>query len=184
MVWAVVVRRPVRHEVRVGVSAGVAGVPVVALVARGGREHVAEHLIQPLAHPIGDFVHPTILHRCDDGPMGFTEKAKELTDTALQKAEELSATAREKAPSFFDKAADVTVKAVDATASGIDRATGGRFHDKLEGAAAKVDGSLDRPRPPYSTSGPVDPEPSTPAPKTTPPTPPTTGTTSPGTPKP
>ncbi|MFD1531044.1 hypothetical protein [Pseudonocardia aurantiaca] len=120
--------------------------------------------------------------------MGLTEKAKALTDTALQKAEELSATAREKAPEVIDKAADVTVKAVDATASGIDRATGGRFHDKLEGAAAKLDGSLDRPRSHYGTSGLVDPEPSTATPKTTPPTRPTaggtTGATGPDTPKP
>lgn len=81
------------------------------------------------------------------GHMGITEKAKEFTDVALQKAGALSETAREKAPGVIDKAADVTVKAMDAAASGIDRVTGGRFHDKLEGAAAKVEKGLDRSRP-------------------------------------
>lgn len=79
--------------------------------------------------------------------MGLTEKAKELADTALRRVGEVSETAREKAPGFIDRAADVTVKAVDSAASGIDRATGGRYHDRLEGATAKVEESLDRARP-------------------------------------
>lgn len=80
------------------------------------------------------------------GRMGLTEKAKELTDAALLKAGELSEVAREKAPGYLDRAADLAVKAVDAAASGVDRATGGRFHDKLEGATVKVEETLDRPR--------------------------------------
>lgn len=91
--------------------------------------------------------------------MGLTEKAKELTDTALLKAGELSEVAREKAPGYLDRAADLAVKAADATASGVDRATGGRFHEKIEEVTAKVEASLDRPRP---TDGPtvvtVDPD--------------------------
>jgi hypothetical protein len=79
--------------------------------------------------------------------MGLTDKAKELTDTALLKAGELSEVAREKAPGYLDRAADLAVKATDAAASGVDRATGGRFHQKIEEVTAKVGASLDRPRP-------------------------------------
>ncbi len=114
------------------------------------------------------------------GRMGLTEKAKELADAALLKAgevseraagkaAELSDAAREKAPGYVDRAADLAVKAVDAAASGVDRATGGRFHDKLEDATAKVEERLDRPR--SATDGPADaptvvvePDPAPPAP--------------------
>jgi hypothetical protein len=81
------------------------------------------------------------------GRMGLTDRAKELADTALLKAGELSGVAREKAPGYLDRAADLAVKAVDAAADGVDRATGGRFHDKLEGATARLEETLDRPRP-------------------------------------
>ena len=80
------------------------------------------------------------------GCMGLTDKAKELTDAALLKAGELSEVAREKAPGYLDRAADLAVKATDAAASGVDRATGGRFHDRIEEVTAKVEQSLDRPR--------------------------------------
>jgi hypothetical protein len=79
--------------------------------------------------------------------MGLTDKAKELTDTALLRAGELSEVAREKAPGYLDRAADLAVKAADAAAGQVDRATGGRFHDKIEEVTAKVGASLDRPRP-------------------------------------
>jgi hypothetical protein len=76
--------------------------------------------------------------------MGLTDKAKELTDIALVKAGELSEVAREKAPDLFDRAADLAVKATDAAASGVDRATGGRYHERIEEVTAKVEASLDR----------------------------------------
>jgi hypothetical protein len=143
-----VVWGPVGLQIRVPAGRGVAvGVPVVFLVGRDVRKHLAEHFVQPPAHPIGKFTHPSILHRCNDVPMGLTEKAKELADTALRRAGELSETAREKAPGFLDRAADVTVKAVDSAAARIDQATGGRFHDRLEGAATKVEEGLDRAKP-------------------------------------
>lgn len=88
------------------------------------------------------------------GRMGITDKAKELADAALLKAGELSDVAREKAPGYLDRAADLAVKAVDVAASGVDRATGGRFHDKLEDATTKVEQTLDRPR--SATDGPAD----------------------------
>ena len=99
------------------------------------------------------------------GCMGLTEKAKELTDAALLKAGELSEVAREKAPGYLDRAADLAAKAADATASGVDRATGGRFHDRIEEVTAKVEQSLDRPRADDTpTATVVDPD----APPTTP----------------
>jgi hypothetical protein len=85
--------------------------------------------------------------------MGLTDRAKQLADTALLKAgkaseqaAELSDVAREKAPGYIDRTADLAVKAVDVAASQVDRITGGRFHDKLEVATAKVGQTLDRPR--------------------------------------
>jgi hypothetical protein len=105
--------------------------------------------------------------------MGLTEKAKELADVALEKAgvysekaavkaAELSEVAREKAPGYLDRAADVAGRAVDTAAAKVDKATGGRYHEKIEGVTAKVGESLDR-------------RPGTPAPGTTAP-----GTTAPG----
>jgi hypothetical protein len=82
------------------------------------------------------------------GCMGLTDKAKELADTALLRAGELSEVARERAPGYLDRAADLAVKAADAAASGVDRATGGRFHDRIEEVTTKVEQSLDRPRTP------------------------------------
>ncbi|GAA5142632.1 hypothetical protein [Pseudonocardia adelaidensis] len=78
--------------------------------------------------------------------MGLTDKAKQLTDAALLKAGELSEVAREKAPGYIDRAADLAVKAADAAGSGVDRATGGRYHHRIEEFTAKVEHSLDRPR--------------------------------------
>jgi hypothetical protein len=126
--------------------------------------------------------------------MGLTEKTKELADVALQKAGQLSETARDKAPGYIDKAADATVKAVDAATSGIDRVTGRRFHDKLDGAAARMEEGLDRPRsarPATDTAEVVEEPGATPPTTASPsPTPPITPSatnpeaTDPGTPKP
>ena len=98
------------------------------------------------------------------GCMGITDKAKELADLALEKAgeysekatelagkagekaAELTETAREKAPSYVDRATELAGKAVDVTAASVDRATQGRFHDKIETATGKVGETLDRAR--------------------------------------
>jgi hypothetical protein len=87
--------------------------------------------------------------------MGLTEKAKEFADVALEKAGvysekaavkavELSDAAREKAPGYLDRAADAAGRAVDTAAAKVDKATGGRYHEKIEGVTAKVGESLDR----------------------------------------
>lgn len=87
--------------------------------------------------------------------MGVTEKAKELADIVFEKlglfgeraatkVAELSGVAREKAPGYLDRAADVAGRAVENTAARVDKATGGRYHDKIEGASTKVGQTLDR----------------------------------------
>ena len=89
------------------------------------------------------------------GRMGITDKAKEIADIALEKAgeysekaagkaSELAEAAREKAPGYLDRAAELAGKAVDATAAGVDKATGGRFHDQIDSAHGKVSDTLAR----------------------------------------
>jgi hypothetical protein len=143
------VRRAVREKV--GIVGRSALVALVALVGGDLRQHVAEHLVEAAAHPIGHCIHPPILHWCHDGGMGLRDKAKELADAALQKAgqysgkaAEFSEAAREKAPGYVDRAADMAARAVDVAATNVDKATGGRFHDKIEGATAKMGQSLER----------------------------------------
>jgi hypothetical protein len=91
------------------------------------------------------------------GSMGIPEKAKEVVDTTLEKAgefsekaaekaAELAQVAREKAPAYLDRAAELAVKAVDVTAAGVDKATGGRFHDQIDSAHDKVGDALGRVR--------------------------------------
>jgi hypothetical protein len=102
------------------------------------------------------------------GRMGIPEKAKEVADTALEKAgeysekaaekaAELAQAAREKAPAYLDRAAELAVKAVDVTAAGVDRATGGRFHDQIDSAHDKVGEALGRARPAQAEDDPAAP---------------------------
>jgi hypothetical protein len=87
--------------------------------------------------------------------MGLTEKAKEFADRVFGKLElfgeraatkvaEFSGVAREKTPGYLDRAADMAGKAVESTAARVDKATGGRYHDKIEGASTKLGHTLDR----------------------------------------
>jgi len=87
--------------------------------------------------------------------MGLTEKAKEFADLVFEKlglfgeraatkVAEFSGAARERAPGYLDRAADMAGKAVESTAARVDKATGGRYHDKIEGASTKVGHTLDR----------------------------------------
>jgi hypothetical protein len=96
--------------------------------------------------------------------MGVTDKAKDLADIALEKlgeysekatelagkagvkAAELTETAREKAPAYIDRATEFAGKAVGATAAGVDKATQGRYSDKIGSVSGKVGATLDRAR--------------------------------------
>ncbi|GAA1185678.1 antitoxin [Pseudonocardia alaniniphila] len=87
--------------------------------------------------------------------MGLTEKAKEFADRLFGKLElfgeraatkvaEFSGVAREKTPGYLDRAADMAGRAVESTAARVDKATGGKYHDKIEGASTKLSHTLDR----------------------------------------
>jgi hypothetical protein len=87
--------------------------------------------------------------------MGLTEKAKEFADLVFErlglfgeraatKVAEFSGVARERTPGYLDRAADMAGKAVESTAARVDKATGGRYHDKIEHASTKVGHTLDR----------------------------------------
>ena len=65
--------------------------------------------------------------------MGFLDKAKELAQQARTKAEDLA-----------EKAGPNAAKGLDAAKSGLDKATGGKYHDKIESVGGKVEGMLHR----------------------------------------
>ncbi|MER7013332.1 antitoxin [Saccharopolyspora sp. NPDC000359] len=65
--------------------------------------------------------------------MGFLDKAKELANQAKGKAEELA-----------EKAGPSAAKGLDAAKSSLDKATGGKYHDKIETVSGKVEGVLKR----------------------------------------
>lgn len=62
----------------------------------------------------------------------------------MDKVKRLASQAREKTGPLAKQAKETTAKGVDAAASGVDKATGGRFHDRIEGVSNKVDQALDR----------------------------------------
>ncbi|MBE9373934.1 antitoxin [Saccharopolyspora sp. HNM0983] len=65
--------------------------------------------------------------------MSFLDKAKDLANQAKGKAEELA-----------DKHGPTAAKGVDAAKSQLDKATGGKYHDKIEGVNSKVQDALNR----------------------------------------
>lgn len=65
--------------------------------------------------------------------MSFLNKAKELAGQAKGKAEELA-----------EKAGPSAAKGLDAAKSSLDKATGGKYHDKIESVSGKVEGVLKR----------------------------------------
>lgn len=81
---------------------------------------------------------------------GNHERAKEITDAALEKAgefaekagakaAELAELARDRAPELVDKVAELAGRAIETATAAVDKATGGRFHEYLEtpGSAAE-----------------------------------------------
>ncbi|MGP4021209.1 antitoxin [Saccharopolyspora sp. 5N708] len=65
--------------------------------------------------------------------MSFLEKAKELANQAKGKAEHLA-----------ERAGPSAVKGLDAAKSSLDKATGGKYHDKIENVSHKVEGIIKR----------------------------------------
>jgi hypothetical protein len=101
------------------------------------------------------------------------ERATGLAGDAAKKASELTEVAREKAPGYLDRAAEIAGKAAGATAEGVDKATGGRYHNKIDSVHGKVDVTLHRVRNapgPDAATGPAadaGPTPTNPGPTTT-----------------
>lgn len=65
--------------------------------------------------------------------MSFVDKAKDLANQAKGKAEEMA-----------EKHGPQAAKGVDAAKSQLDKATGGKYSDKIEGVSNKVQDALNR----------------------------------------
>jgi phage-related tail protein len=68
------------------------------------------------------------------GPLG--EKAKPLAEKAKPLAE--------KAAPYAEKAATLAAKGVSSAASTVDKATGGKYHDRIESVSGKLGDALNR----------------------------------------
>ena len=104
-----------------------------------------------------------------------SEKAAVLAEKAAEKAGELTEVARERAPGYLDRAAELAGKAADATAASVDKATSGRYHEKIDTAHGKVDDTLHRVRtapPPRAAHHVHEPGPANPSTPGSAPTPP------------
>ena len=62
----------------------------------------------------------------------------------LDKAKEMAQQARSRAGEMAEKAGPSAAKGLDAAKSRLDKATGGKYHDKLENVSNKVEGLLKR----------------------------------------
>jgi hypothetical protein len=79
--------------------------------------------------------------------MGFLDKAKDLASKMTEKAGPLAEKAKpyaEKAAPYADKAATLAAKGVSEAASRMDKATGGKYHSKIETVSGKLGDALNR----------------------------------------
>lgn len=86
--------------------------------------------------------------------MSFLDKAKQVAEDLVEKAGPLAEKAKplaekakplaEKAAPYAEKAADLAVKGVSSAASTMDKATGGKYHDRIETVSGKVAEALNR----------------------------------------
>lgn len=85
---------------------------------------------------------------------------REKAPAYAEHASDLADQVREKAPGYVDRAAEFAGRAAEATAAGVDKATGGRFHDRIDQAHGKVEETLDRRiRPAADAPAPTDVQP-------------------------
>lgn len=91
------------------------------------------------------------------GPL--KDKATELAGTAAAAAGPLASHAKEKAAVLAERGAELGAKGVSALAESIDKATGGKYSDKISSVTAKLENRLDPDKP---TSDPAS-DPDTPA---------------------
>lgn len=92
------------------------------------------------------------------------DKAAELAATAAAAAGPLAAQAKGKAAELAERAGEVGAKGVSALAEGLDKATGGKYSDRISAVTSKLEDRLD---PGLPTDTP--PAPSAPAPTDAPP---------------
>lgn len=86
--------------------------------------------------------------------MSFLDKAKQVAEDLVEKAGPLAERAKplaekakpfaEKAAPYAEKAAGLAAKGVSTAASTVDKATGGKYHDKIENVSGKVAEALNR----------------------------------------
>jgi hypothetical protein len=84
-------------------------------------------------------------------PSKFTDKASELAGQAAEKAgpaivkaKEVASDLAEKAGPIIEKAAELAAHGVSVAAEQIDRATKGKYSDKLSSASTKIEEKLER----------------------------------------
>ena len=86
--------------------------------------------------------------------MSFLDKAKQVAEDLVEKAGPLAEKAKplaekakplaEKAAPYAEKAADLAAKGMSSAASTMDKATGGKYHDRIETVTGKVAEVLNR----------------------------------------
>jgi hypothetical protein len=88
-------------------------------------------------------------------PSKFTEKvthsatdlagqAAEKAGPAIERAKEVATELVEKAGPLLERAGELAAQGVSVAAEQIDRATGGKYSDKISTASAKIEEKLDR----------------------------------------
>jgi hypothetical protein len=84
-------------------------------------------------------------------PSKFTDKASDLASQAAEKAgpaieraKEVATELVEKAGPLLERAGELAAQGVSVAAEQIDRATGGKYSDKISTTSAKIEGKLDR----------------------------------------
>jgi hypothetical protein len=85
--------------------------------------------------------------------MGFLDKAKEAAENALEKAGPALEKAKEKAGPAFEKAKEQAGPALDKVAEQVDKATGGKYSDQIDGAKSKAQDALGTNPPPAPGAG-------------------------------
>ncbi|MEQ3551792.1 antitoxin [Pseudonocardia nematodicida] len=74
--------------------------------------------------------------------MGFLDKAREAAESALEKAAPHLEKAKEKAGPHLDKAKEKAGPLVEKAATQVDKATGGKYSEQIDGVKGKVEGAL------------------------------------------
>jgi len=87
----------------------------------------------------------------------FAEKAKEQAAELAEKAKPFAEKAKEQAAELAEKARPLAADAVDKTADGVDKITGHRYSEKIDGVSEKVSGALRGKGPADATADSADP---------------------------